>query len=94
MTNFGRQTISQLNDSLNYLKKLEKFIKSTELLNRYYESGHIKIYSKENLPIAEVSRGIYGNPEYMEKSTKDKITAAFRKKGMYYVESWDAYVLN
>lgn len=94
MLNFGRQTILQLKDSLNSLKKLEKSIKSIELLNKYYESGHIKIYAKENLPIAEVHRGIYGESDYMEKSTKDKITAAFRKKGMYYVELWDAYVLN
>jgi hypothetical protein len=30
----------------------------------------------------------------MEKSVKDKITILLKKGGMFYVESWGAYVLN
>jgi hypothetical protein len=96
MENFGKLTINELATSLKYLKKLEKFIKSKELLNKYYETGHIKIYSKNNLAMAEVWRLIDQNPtsEYMEKSVKDKITILLKKGGMFYVESWGAYVLN
>jgi hypothetical protein len=96
MENFGRLTINELATSLKSLKKLEKFIKSKELLNKYYQTGHIKIYSKNNLAIVEVWRLIDQTPtsEYMEKSVKDKITILLKKGGMFYVESWGAYVLN
>lgn len=88
----GRYTIEDLNISLKYFKKLEKIIKSNDFVNKYYQSGHVKLFVRESIPIVEVWRFIDADAEYMEKSVKDRITSFLKKNGLLYLEKWDAYI--
>lgn len=88
----GRYTIEDLKISLKYFKKLEKIIKSNDFVNKYYQSGHIKLFVRESIPVVEVLRFIDEDAEYMEKSVKDRITSFLKKNGLLYLEKWDAYI--
>jgi hypothetical protein len=88
----GRHTIEDVSISLKYLKKLDKILKSNDFVNKYYQSGHVKLYARECIPIVEVWRLVDTDSENMEKATKDRITNFLKKNGLFYSESWGAYV--
>jgi hypothetical protein len=91
--------VDELAVILKMLRKIEKIIKSNELCNRWYESGHIKIFGLSTglalLPIVEVWRlrpDEEGEQLNMDKQTKDKITSLLKKNDCIYFEMYDCYI--
>jgi hypothetical protein len=89
---YERYTLEELKLMIKYINRFKKIINSSEILTKYYQSGHIQLYVRRGIPIVEVVRMIdVSDAEYMDKSTKDKIVNYLKKNGLGYIEKYDAY---
>ena len=96
----NKWTIEDIEFNLKLLKKAKKLNIGNELLNKWYNSGHIKLYSINNVVSIQIDRLIIEDGEVvddtiqMDKGTKDRITNFLRKNAFLYLERWDAYIYN
>ena len=95
----GKINIEQLLSLVKNTKKVEKIIKNNSTLNKWYQSGHIRIYINLDytIPVVEVWRAFWEgydqeNDINMDKRTKDSITSILRKNNFVYLERIESYI--
>lgn len=90
MNDFFELTIDELNSLIKQMRKADKIIKSSDYLNKWYQSGHIKLFSKGRFVMVDVIR--WNGSDDMERSTKDYIISYLRKNNFLYYEQIGCYI--